>query len=187
MFGSFRSWPLLPRPYPLRTPLQHPLRSGPRRVLRLWSKVAVHHLVTRAANLTGFERTTVNHEVFGLNRHQNWDTNLLGDEDMGGSVMRREHAANSRGCQISLNVLALVLSRARQGCSTSRIPALLVRPRWLRTAGLNLRSSLVLAGGIASRPVRSPGRTPVKQQPTHQNANPTRITPESQIVCNMQT
>lgn len=124
-----------------------------------------YHLVTRAVNLMNLERTIVHHVFFCLNLHQNRDINPLGDEDMGGGVMRREHAANSRGCQISLEVLVLVLSRARQGCSTSHIPAILVRPRWLRTAGLNFRSSLVFS---ASRPVRSPGRASVKQQPTHQ-------------------
>lgn len=124
-----------------------------------------YHLVTRAVGLTNFERTSVHYVLFCLNLHQNRDTNLLGDEDTGGGVMRREHAPNSRGCQISLKVLVLVLSRERQGCSTSHILAILVRPRWLRTAGLNFRCSLVSS---ASRLVRFSGRASVKQQPTHQ-------------------
>lgn len=73
---------------------------------------------------------------------------------MGESFMRREHAANSRGGQISLKLLAPVLSRAGQGYSISVIPAILVRPRWLRTAGLKFRSSLVVYTDIASRPAR---------------------------------
>lgn len=96
--------------------------------------------------------------------------------------MRREHAPNSRGCQISLKVLVLVLSRERQGCSTSHILAILVRPRWLRTAGLNFRCSLVSIAsgeifwqGICEAATYAPG------------ANPTRITPGNKIVFDMQT
>lgn len=73
-----------------------------------------HRLITRAPIIAEFERMPAHHEVFCPIRHQKGEMTFSGDEDMGAGVMRREHSANSRGCQISLRVLALVLSRARQ-------------------------------------------------------------------------
>lgn len=143
-----------------------------------------YHLVTRAVNLTNFERTTVHYVLFCLNLHQNRDINILGDEDTGGGVMRREHAANSRGCQISLKVLVLVLSRARQGCSTSHIPANIGATKvasdcWaelpLQSGFLCIASGEIFWQAICEAATYAP------------DANPTRITPGNKIVYDMQT
>lgn len=83
---------MLPWPFHLRTRLQHPLRSGPRRVLRLWCTVApiTWSREQRIQGDLGACPSTL--KCFCLVWHQKGEVNMLGDEDMGDGLMLSEAA-----------------------------------------------------------------------------------------------